>query len=328
MRAPRLVTAALLAFPLSLSAQGTPLQNVRWLEGCWQLVRGTTTTVERWLAPANGEMAGESWTIANGSERPGEMLRLLTRGDTLIYQASPAGQATTQFRTTSSTGSEVIFANPEHDFPQRIVYRRVGPDSVIARIEGDRAGRRQPVSYPYAKVACSSVVEAPSAVARRALAPLYDDLNVREMSYPGAVNGWFAEHAAPGFRHLTFASAGPMVPVAAAAVLARADSGMKANPNRVPVTNRKSVATLEQLLVSGDTVDALISALQSWNFVDTVGTYGTVGATHGRSTLQRRIDRWVRISGAMKLREVLVISSESLLDGKLVLKNGRPVPPL
>ena len=327
MRPIRTTFLLLLLATTQAAAQGTPLQNVRWLEGCWQLTRGTTTTVERWVAPAGGEMSGESWTIANGAERPGETLRLFARGDTLVYQASPAGQATTQFRTTSSAGNEVIFSNPEHDFPQRIVYRRVGADSVIARIEGDRAGRRQPVSFPYAKVACSSVVEAPSAVARRELAPLYDDMNSREAAYGGASNGWLAQHAGPGFRHMTWSSAGPTVPVASAPVFARADSAMKAAGVRPGFTNLKFRATLEQLLPRGDTVDALVSIQRSWNFADSAGTYGPRGGTPERSSVQRRLDRWLKVDGAWKLREVLVLSDESSVNGRLMLKNGRPIPP-
>ncbi len=314
MSASRLAVAALLALPLSLGAQGTPLQNVRWLEGCWQLVRGTTTTVERWFAPSNGEMSGESWTIANGAERPGETLKLFARGDTLVYQASPAGQATTQFRTTASSGAEIVFANPEHDFPQRIVYRRAGSDSVIARIEGDRAGRRQPVSFPYAKVPCSSVVEAPSAIARKALAPLYDDMNTREASYSGANNGWLAQHAAPGFRHTTWASAGPMVPVASAPVFARADSAMKTAAVRPGITNVKFKATVEQVLARSDTVDALVNIHRSWNFADTAGTYGPRGGTPERVSVQRRLDRWLKIDGAWKLREALVMTNETSVN--------------
>jgi hypothetical protein len=325
MRAIR--TAVLLFLPITASAQGGPLQHVRWLEGCWQLTRATSTTVERWLAPTAGVMAGDSWTLANGVERESEKLRLFARGDTLVYEATPSSQTKTEFRTTAVAGPEIVFANPEHDFPQRIVYRRVGNDSVIARIEGDRAGRRQPVTYAYARVSCASVTEAPTAIARRLLQPLYEDVNAREVVYAGATNGWYAEHAAPGFRHLTWASSGATVPVATAAVLARADSGMRANPNRVPVTNRKHKTTVEQVLVTSDTLEALVVVLQSWNFADTAGTYGPAGATHERSTIQRRLDRWVKSGMAPKLREVLVISSESSLDGKLVLKNGRLMPP-
>ena len=70
------------------------------------------------------------------------------------------GPRRARFRTTTTTGNEITFANPEHDFPQLIVYRRVGADSLIARIEGDRAGRRQPVTFPYKKVPCSATDDA------------------------------------------------------------------------------------------------------------------------------------------------------------------------
>ena len=76
-----------------------------------------------------------------------------------------------------------------------------------------------------------------------------------------------------------------------------------------------------------DTAEVLVSVAQSWNFVDAAGTYGAANLTRGRSTAQRRIDRWVMTNGAYKLREVLLIGSESQVDGKLILKNGRPIPP-
>jgi hypothetical protein len=149
------LAALLLIVPSALVAQASPLQNVRWLEGCWQMVRGTTTTTERWLAPTNNVMTGDSRTFTNGVERESERLRLFAVGDTLVYESTPSSQAMTQFRATTTTGDEITFANPAHDFPQRIVYRRVGADSIIARIEGDRAGRRRPVVFPYQKVACA-----------------------------------------------------------------------------------------------------------------------------------------------------------------------------
>lgn len=149
---------AVATFPLI--AQAGPLQNVRWLEGCWQMVRGSTTTTERWMAPANDAMVGDSRTLANGAERESERLRLFAVGDTLVYESTPSSQTMARFRTTTTTGNEITFANPEHDFPQRIVYRRVGADSLIARIEGDRAGRRQPVTFPYKKVPCSATDDA------------------------------------------------------------------------------------------------------------------------------------------------------------------------
>jgi hypothetical protein len=48
----------------------------------------------------------------------------------------------------------VTFANPAHDFPQRIVYARAGDGSLLARIEGERDGQLSSIEYPMQRVAC------------------------------------------------------------------------------------------------------------------------------------------------------------------------------
>lgn len=152
----------------STAAAQRSLGSLQWFVGCWEATRGTTRTIERWRAPAQNEMAGDSRTIANGADRQSEKLRLFARGDTIVYEATPSGQLRTEFRTTTVGPEEVVFSNPAHDFPQRIVYRKVGNDSLVARIEGDRDNRRRPVSYPYRKIDCSTIVDSPTSQARTA----------------------------------------------------------------------------------------------------------------------------------------------------------------
>jgi hypothetical protein len=52
------------------------------------------------------------------------------------------------------TAQEIVFEDPEHDFPQKITYRRSGADSLYARVEGDRNGRQQPIDYAFKRVGC------------------------------------------------------------------------------------------------------------------------------------------------------------------------------
>jgi catechol 2,3-dioxygenase-like lactoylglutathione lyase family enzyme len=153
MRVTRILCLFLLAAP-PLAAQRSRLEDVRWLEGCWQMTRGASLTMERWSAVAQGSMTGESRTRRDGVERESEKLRLFMSGDTLVYEATPSRQAMTRFGSLNTTGAEITFANPAHDFPQRIVYRRVSADSIVARIEGDRDGRRGPVAFAYARILC------------------------------------------------------------------------------------------------------------------------------------------------------------------------------
>jgi hypothetical protein len=153
MRVARTLSAfLLLATPAA--AQRPRFEDVRWLEGCWQMTRGASRTVERWSPAAQGAMTGESRTTRDGVERESEKLRLFMSGDTLIYEATPSRQAMTRFGSLNTGGAEITFANPAHDVPPRIVYRRINADSIVARIEGDRDGRRGPVSFPYARIPC------------------------------------------------------------------------------------------------------------------------------------------------------------------------------
>jgi len=48
---------------------------------------------------------------------------------------------------------QLVFENPEHDFPQRIGYERDG-DGMRAWIEGTLDGRSRRVEFAYMRVAC------------------------------------------------------------------------------------------------------------------------------------------------------------------------------
>jgi hypothetical protein len=84
-----------------------------------------------------------------------EALRLHERDGRLVYTAAPSGQATTDFTSTAVSDAEVVFENPEHDFPQRIVYTLVGADSLRARVEAETDGQVRGFTLAYARVECS-----------------------------------------------------------------------------------------------------------------------------------------------------------------------------
>jgi hypothetical protein len=47
-----------------------------------------------------------------------------------------------------------VVSDPAHDFPQRVIYRRAGADSLVARVEGTTPNGMRAVGFPYARVAC------------------------------------------------------------------------------------------------------------------------------------------------------------------------------
>ena len=152
------VLALMAVFPLAArwacTQPARDVDRLRWMAGCWELVAGERVTHEQWMAPLGGLMLGMSRTVVRDSVREYEQLRIETRSGVATYVAHPSGQTTTAFAATSVTDTSVVFANPGHDFPQRIVYRRLGSDSLVARIEGDRGGTVRGMNFPMRRVAC------------------------------------------------------------------------------------------------------------------------------------------------------------------------------
>jgi len=133
---------------------GTPESRLPWLLGCWQTSRKGLTIEERWIALPDGSLAGRGRTVRNGTVVDSEVVTITARGDTLVYTANPAGQAQALFLAPTATDSSVAFANPAHDFPTRVGYRRVGAMGLTAEVAGPVEGRERTIPFPYAAVVC------------------------------------------------------------------------------------------------------------------------------------------------------------------------------
>lgn len=143
-----------------VAAQGSPIDRARWLAGCWELRSGPRVTVEMWMPPAGGLMLGASRTTVRDTVREVEQIRLRAEGPALVYTATPSGQREASFTSTGLTDTALAFENPAHDFPQRIIYRRRGADSLVARIEvpGPGGGLRGR-DFPMRRVSCTAPAE-------------------------------------------------------------------------------------------------------------------------------------------------------------------------
>lgn len=145
------VTASL---PVPAVAQESPLSPAAWLAGCWELRSGPRVTLEMWM-PAEGDMMlGASRTQVQGVTRDYEQLRIHAAEGALVYTASPSRQSPTAFPSVHVSDTALVFENLEHDFPQRILYRPQGPDSLVARIEGPGRDGPRGFDFPMARVAC------------------------------------------------------------------------------------------------------------------------------------------------------------------------------
>ena len=106
------------------------------------------------MAPLAGTMLGMGRTSTPKGVSEYEMTLIKQDGARLSYEAHPSGQAPATFVANVANGDSVVFVAPEHDFPQRVGYRRVGRDSVLAWVEGTMRGAQRRMEFPYRRVAC------------------------------------------------------------------------------------------------------------------------------------------------------------------------------
>lgn len=136
-----LIAVTILIALLPAAETAASLAGLEWLSGAWKMEASGRLIEEQWTTPAGGSMLGVSRTIKNGKMVEFEFLRIEEREGTLVYIAQPGGVPPTEFRLISATPNEWVFANLQHDFPQRIRYRRNPDGSVTARVE-DATGKK------------------------------------------------------------------------------------------------------------------------------------------------------------------------------------------
>ena len=140
-----------------LTASPASITDLAWLSGCWAAADQDKGSGEHWMPPAGGTMLGVSRTISDGETVAFEFIRIVATGDGgLVFIASPSGQNSTGFALVSVNDHEVIFENPEHDFPQRIIYRLVSDEDLMGRIEGTINGKARAIDFPLKKAVCES----------------------------------------------------------------------------------------------------------------------------------------------------------------------------
>jgi Domain of unknown function (DUF6265) len=133
----------------SSHAQSSPrVEDASWLAGCWSMRHADGSTQEHWLPPAGGAMLGLSRTIRGGKMTEHEYLAIREVDGKLTYVAIPSGQREAAFPLLRVSPNELVFENPSHDFPQRVIYRKL-PDGMAARIEGVVGGKSRSRDFPF-----------------------------------------------------------------------------------------------------------------------------------------------------------------------------------
>jgi hypothetical protein len=148
MRPTLLLISAVLAGGSGNAQSNARIEEAAWLAGCWSIALPDGVIEEHWLSPAGGAMLGLSRTIRGGRMTEFEFISIRVVNGRLSYVAIPSRQTETVFPLVQFSSNTLVFENPEHDYPQRITYRK-DSDGLTARIEGNTGGKHRSSDYLY-----------------------------------------------------------------------------------------------------------------------------------------------------------------------------------
>lgn len=153
-------TALLLALPAMLlflgaapASQPAATESLAFLQGTWVSESGVTRTTETWTSAEGGLLLGTSKTVRGDKAVFFEFLRIETDASgNAVYVAMPRGKNETRFAQKGPVAEgKVVFENPQHDFPQRIVYTKKSDGTLVARIEGTVNGAERSKEWTFVK---------------------------------------------------------------------------------------------------------------------------------------------------------------------------------
>ncbi|WP_300602079.1 DUF6265 family protein [Niabella sp.] len=138
-------------------ADTTPtIRNAEWLAGTWEnRVAPGKIIYETWTRSGDAALTGKSYMLKEKDTLLFETVKLVEKNGRLLYIATVPRQNNGEpvvFTSKTVSETELIFENPEHDFPQRIRYTRVGADSLLAEISGTKNGNERKQSFPMKRV--------------------------------------------------------------------------------------------------------------------------------------------------------------------------------
>jgi hypothetical protein len=132
------------------------LADLGFMAGCWRGAgEGGTVINEYYTPPSENLILGVSRYTKGGRVTSYEFATIAAQGDSdLVLTPRPVGQSPADFSLTRLQPGMAVWSNPKHDFPQVISYRKLGDDSLAARIEGPGPSGPQSSEWKMGKVLC------------------------------------------------------------------------------------------------------------------------------------------------------------------------------
>lgn len=136
---------------MSPATVAEPAPMPEWLTGRWESAEGETWMDEAWTPARGGMMIGAARVGSGDRVELWETTRIERKTDgTLSFFAQPLGAPAAEFPLVKQAAQMAEFANPAHDYPQRIRYWRDG-DRLMAEISLMDGSKPERFEYALAK---------------------------------------------------------------------------------------------------------------------------------------------------------------------------------
>src|SRR6476620_6834450 len=146
-----LALAALISCQNKSGHKFEKLKKMDWLIGTWEQKLPEGILSEEWKKENDSTYSGKSFFIKEKDTIHMESIVLTQKNDELLYIPTVKGQNNDEpvtFKLTSDTENSYSFENPSHDYPQKITYKKVSDNNLLATISGKQNGKTSQESYP------------------------------------------------------------------------------------------------------------------------------------------------------------------------------------
>jgi len=135
--------------------QTNEIEKAEWLIGTWENKTQRGSIYETWSKTADNEFSGKSYIVKEQDTIVFETIRLAQEQDGLFYIPNVKNQndgLPVHFATKTISETQLVFENPQHDFPQIISYTKISADSLVAEISGTKNGQERKQTFPMKRV--------------------------------------------------------------------------------------------------------------------------------------------------------------------------------
>jgi len=135
--------------------QKKDIQKAEWLSGTWENKTRKGSIYETWTKSGQNEFSGKSYSVKDKDTIIFENIRLVRENKKLFYIPTVKNQNDGQpvrFVAKTISENQLVFENPQHDFPQIIAYTKITSDSLIAEISGTKNGQKRKQTFPMKRV--------------------------------------------------------------------------------------------------------------------------------------------------------------------------------